>query len=180
MSEHRPRIGRARKKSEQVVKSGYRPLAEAAEWLPGSPSAALVGHWVLRGVMRGGRRIRLKSVRIDETCYTTEPWCREFVEELRRADEEHLDSLPASMIEATPLTSVQRAVWKILEACPIGEAMTGAQIIRELSQRSPAIYLGQSELTSRVIPALRERGVRNKRGCGYYIDPAFRSLLPAR
>ena len=68
-----------------------------------------------------------------------------------------------------PPTEMEEAVFGLLMALPEGKGLSGKEIRTALKNRRPPIILSQSALTSRVIPNLRERGVHNRKGIGYYI-----------
>ncbi len=69
-----------------------------------------------------------------------------------------------------PLTKRGRAVFSILQALGPDEGMKGSKIIATLSEGKPPDHLDQSTLTKAIIPELKPRGVKNKRGVGYYVE----------
>jgi len=84
------------------------------------------------------------------------------------ADVEQAAGLVANKVEV-PLTDKEHCLVQILATCKPREGRTGKQI------KAKAIELGetieQSELTKRLIPTLRAKGihVENVRGAGYYL-----------
>jgi hypothetical protein len=74
-----------------------------------------------------------------------------------------------------PLTDKAAAVLELLKALPCDRGMTGPAILDALNNRQPPMNFDQSTLTARIIPELKPRGVKNRRGVGYYIDPSKRS-----
>lgn len=69
-----------------------------------------------------------------------------------------------------PLTPSARAVLELLGELPPNAALTGPEILTALDNKKPPILLDQSTLTSRIIPALKPHGVKNKPRVGYYLD----------
>jgi hypothetical protein len=67
-----------------------------------------------------------------------------------------------------PMTRLEAAVFAIIYEQPPGAGITGKEIIRELPKKG--FTLDQSSLTGRIIPKLKLRGVKNRRGAGYYYD----------
>jgi hypothetical protein len=74
-----------------------------------------------------------------------------------------------------PLNETNRAVLEELRRVPPGEGLTGKQLIKRLEQRKPQILIIAGTLRKHVVPALKPYGMLNKKGVGYYIDPAKRS-----
>lgn len=70
-----------------------------------------------------------------------------------------------------PLSAKQAVVWEILLELPLDRGLTGGRLLEALRQRG--VYSDQSTLTKWIIPALKLRGVENKRKVGYFI-PANR------
>lgn len=72
---------------------------------------------------------------------------------------------------AIPLTDNERRVVQILAACKPREGRTGKEIINAAAKVGESI--GQSELTSRLIPALKNKGVGiDNQGAGYFLTDA--------
>ncbi len=65
----------------------------------------------------------------------------------------------------TPLTDSERRVLELIKGAPDG--IMGPQIVAALSKEG--IRLAQSTLTRHIIPKLKARGVKNRRGAGYYL-----------
>ncbi len=65
----------------------------------------------------------------------------------------------------TPLTDSERRVLELIKGATDG--IMGPQIVAALSNEG--ICLGQSTLTRHIIPMLKARGVKNRRGAGYYL-----------
>jgi hypothetical protein len=72
-------------------------------------------------------------------------------------------------LQEVPLTDKERCLVQILAACELREGRTGKQITAKAIEFRETIE--QSELTKRLIPALRAKGIRvkNARGAGYYL-----------
>ncbi len=68
-----------------------------------------------------------------------------------------------------PLSKKEKAVFDLIKHQPEGSALKGGEIISKLDQQG--IFLEQSTLTRHIIPKLRERGITNRHGVGYYYDP---------
>jgi hypothetical protein len=68
-----------------------------------------------------------------------------------------------------PLPENAALVLEILQTLPPHRAMTGPQILDALAKRNAPLYLDESTLTRRVIPALAAYHVKNKPRVGYYI-----------
>ena len=75
-----------------------------------------------------------------------------------------------------PLTTGARAVLEVLQGLKETEAMTGKKILDALANKNEPIYIDQSTLTTRIIPALKAYGVQNKKRLGYFVRP----LTPAK
>lgn len=73
---------------------------------------------------------------------------------------------------SAPLTSKQAAVYEIIAAVPSDRGIKGPQIITALGKLKPPVNMDSSTLTRHVIPVLKSRGVRNKKGVGYYVEQA--------
>lgn len=71
-----------------------------------------------------------------------------------------------------PLTRKAAAVFNLLKKLPADRGMTGDEILDALNDQDPPVLMDQSTLTVRIIPELKAKGVRNRRGVGYYIDPS--------
>lgn len=71
-----------------------------------------------------------------------------------------------------PLTPKQAAVYEIIMAVPADRGIKGPQILAALGKLKPPVDMDTSTLTRHIIPALKVRGVRNKKGVGYFIEQA--------
>jgi hypothetical protein len=79
----------------------YLTLTQATKLSPGRPSTNCIWRWCRRGVLsRGGRRVRLRHVRIGGKIYTTAEWLNDFGQRLADADAAYFD------IEAETAASV--------------------------------------------------------------------------
>lgn len=67
-----------------------------------------------------------------------------------------------------PLSDKALGVLNLLKHLSANKALTGRQIIDELSKKN--VFLDQSTLTKSIIPALKPHGVKNKPRIGYYIE----------
>lgn len=96
---------------------------------------------------------------------------------------EALDAAIRSLVSASPSWSVasleplnetQQAVWDELVELPPEEGCMAKQLVARLKLRKPSIEIEETTLRKHVIPALKKRGLKSKRGVGYYIDPGRR------
>lgn len=96
---------------------------------------------------------------------------------------EHLDAAIRSLIAVStewptqsvaPLNDTNRAVLDELLRLPLGEGMTGKQLLARLAARKPKVDIQEITFRKHVRPALKPFGLLNKRGVGYYIDPSRR------
>lgn len=73
-----------------------------------------------------------------------------------------------------PLSDTNRAVLEELRRVPVGEGLIAKQIVDRLKLRTPMVIIKEATFRSHVVPALKKHGMVNKRGVGYFIDPAKR------
>ena len=59
----------------------FLPLDDASGSLPGTPHRTTLWRWALRGLKRGQRFVRLRTVSVGARRFTTAEWIRQFVEE---------------------------------------------------------------------------------------------------
>jgi len=59
--------------------TNYITLRDAAEMLPGKPHPSTLHRWCKRGVAVPGNRIRLGSISVGWTVYTTPEWLAAFI-----------------------------------------------------------------------------------------------------
>lgn len=100
---------------------------------------------------------------------------------------EHLDSAIRALIVASkewphksiaPLNDTNRAALEELLRLPLGEGLTGKQLLKRLAAREPTVDIQEITFRKHVRPALKPFGLLNKRGVGYYIDPSRRPATP--
>ncbi len=71
----------------------YLTLSQAAQLLPGRPSACAVWRWGRKGIKaRGGERVKLQHIRLGGRVYTRSDWLEEFGKRLAEADVAHFDA----------------------------------------------------------------------------------------
>ena len=71
--------------------------------------------------------------------------------------------LQSEIPEEEPLSDTEQAVFDLIVGLPKGKGITGKEICNKVSG------LGPSTLTRHIIPKIKRRGVRNRRGVGYFI-----------
>jgi hypothetical protein len=111
--------------------------------------------------------IRNAIFRISQACEVTPEWA----EKLVRIGDHYQEMLADSSVALAPQ---EQRIWDLLLDQPEDRPLSSTKIVARL--RSSGGPVSEENARKSLLNTLREKGVRNRRGAGYYIPSEFRSL----